>query len=66
MLIERISPFTGKMHQREIDVTQEQIRRWINGELIQTVMPHLTPEEREFVKTGITPDEWETGLPPEE
>jgi hypothetical protein len=27
--------------------------------LIQEAMPNLTPDEREFIKTGITNDEWD-------
>ena len=26
---------------------------------IQDAMPNLTPDEREFIKTGITPKEWD-------
>ena len=58
MKITRISPFTGKTHTFDLNVTAEQIFRWQKGELIQNAMPQLTPDEREFVKTGITPDEW--------
>jgi hypothetical protein len=25
---------------------------------IQDVFPHLTAEQREFIKSGITPEEW--------
>ena len=32
---------------------------WVDGALIQDVMPHLKPEEREFLMTGITPAEWD-------
>jgi|TARA_R110002020_G_C16209985_1_gene766920 hypothetical protein len=42
-----------------LDVTGEQIERWVAGELVQDVMPNLTPEEREFIMTGITPEEWD-------
>ena len=58
MQITRKSPFSGKINVLEIDVTQEQLNRWENGELIQKVFPHLTPDEREFIMTGITADEW--------
>ena len=63
MRIERTSPVTGRVHTMEIDVTQAQIDRWrVDGELIQDAMPHLTADEREFIKTGITPQEWEQHL----
>jgi hypothetical protein len=32
---------------------------WEGGELIQNVMPELSPEEREFLISGITPKEWD-------
>ncbi|MDP6991347.1 MAG: hypothetical protein QGF89_01525 [Candidatus Marinimicrobia bacterium] len=43
----------------DIDVTEEQIASWQGGELIQNAMPNLSADEREFIKTGITPEEWE-------
>lgn len=58
MQITRKSPFTGKVNTLEIDVTPDQIAAWQGGALIQNAMPHLSPDEREFIMTGITPDEW--------
>ena len=58
MQITRISPFSKTKTTLEIDVTREQLSRWQDGELIQNVMPHLTPDEREFIMTGITAQEW--------
>ena len=65
MKITKRSPFTGKIHTMEIDCTPEQIQKWQNGELVQRAFPHLNADEREFIKTGITPTEWDTMLPPE-
>ena len=59
MLVTRTSPFSGKVHSMEIAVTEAQIAAWQNGELIQRAMPNLTADEREFIMTGITPQEWE-------
>ena len=59
MLVKRTSPFSGKTHIMDIPVTQEQIDAWHNGALIQNAMPRLTPDQREFIKTGITAEEWE-------
>lgn len=58
MLIQRKSPFTGLNHEMEIDVTEAQLAEWQSGTLIQYAMPTLTPDEREFIMTGITPEEW--------
>jgi len=60
MLITKISSFTGVTHSREIPVTDEQYLDWENGRPIQYAMPHLSPDDREFIKTGITPEEWDT------
>lgn len=65
MLIEKRSMFTGKVHVMDLDVTHEQIARWQGGELIQRVFPHLSPDEREFLMTGVTPAEWEAAFGPE-
>ena len=59
MRITKTSPFTGRIHAMELDITQEQIDNWLGGTLIQDAFPHLTPDEREFLKTGITPEEWD-------
>ena len=55
----KTSPLTGKTTTLDIDVTEEQIASWQGGELIQNAMPNLTADEREFIKTGITAEEWE-------
>lgn len=59
MKITRVSPFSNKKSTLEIDVTARQIASWEKGELIQDAMPNLTPAERDFIKLGITPDEWD-------
>jgi hypothetical protein len=60
MQITRTSMLSGKVHVREVDVTQEQLRRWrATGELIQDVMPHLSDSDREFLMTGCTDEEWD-------
>lgn len=58
MLIKRVSRYSGVKREMEIDVTREQVYRWQAGELIQNVMPELTPDEREFIISGMTPEEW--------
>lgn len=62
MRIVRTSPFTGNTNIREINVTEAQIEAWENGELIQNAMPHLSAGEREFIKTGITDEEWDAAF----
>lgn len=59
MLIERCSPFSGKTRTKNIDVTQEQLDAWRSGALIQDAFPHLSADDREFILTGITAEEWD-------
>ncbi len=66
MKIKRKSPFTGKINEMEIDVTQAQLDVWESGILIQNVMSNLSADEREFIMTGITPAEWASTFGPEE
>ena len=58
MIISRISAMSGLAHERDLDVTPEQIAAWENGGLAQHVFAHLSPGEREFIISGTTPEEW--------
>jgi hypothetical protein len=58
MIITRTSLATNKVHSLDLPITEEQIAAWQNGALIQNAFPNLTPDQREFLKTGITPEEW--------
>ena len=61
MLVTRVSPFSHTKNTIDLDITAEQLARYENGEeLIQNVFPNLSPEHREFIMTGITPEEWDT------
>jgi hypothetical protein len=58
MEITKKSTITGKVHTMNLNVTQEQLDCWQRGTLIQTAIPQLRPDEREFLISGITPEEW--------
>lgn len=59
MHIIRKSDMTNTVNARDIDVTDDQLEAWQGGMLIQYAMPNLSPDDREFLMTGITPEEWE-------
>ena len=61
MKIERTNPMTGKSHEMDLPITQEQLDAQQNGAqyLIRAVMPDLTPDQREFLITGHLPDDWD-------
>lgn len=58
MLITKRSVYSGVIRTMDIPVTQEQLDNWNNGMLIQNAMPNLSADQREFIKTGMIPDEW--------
>lgn len=59
MLITKVSMLTNKVRTMDLDVTEEQMAKWNEGKtLVQRVFPHLTADEREFILSGITPEEW--------
>ena len=59
MIVERKSPISGEINRLWLDITQEEYDRWQGGELVQNVWPYLSADEREFLMTGITPNEWQ-------
>lgn len=59
MLITRQSTWSGKVRTLDIPVTYEQLYEWERGTLIQNAMPNLTADQREFLMTGITAEEWD-------
>jgi len=64
MLIRMSSMLTGKIHEREINVTPEQLQKWHDGMLIQDAMPHLSADDREYLISGATPEEWDEAYGP--
>ena len=58
MLITRKSLISGNINTMSLPITEEQYTAWEQGTLVQNAMPHLSPDEREFIMTGITPEEW--------
>lgn len=68
MKITRKSMISGVVRTLDLDVDETLLAKYERGEtgLIQVTFPNLSPSEREFIMTGITDDEWEEALGPEE
>jgi len=61
MKITRKSPCTGKWNEKEINITPEQLVRYIEGvELIQNIAPNLSAADREFLISGNTAEDWDS------
>jgi hypothetical protein len=49
----------------ELDVTPEQMSLFESrAATIQDIFPNLNQDEREFIKTGVTSDEWDSLFAP--
>jgi hypothetical protein len=63
ILIEKTSNLSGKLSEMLIGINFDDFVKafdaWDSGELIQNAFPTLSAYEREFIKTGITPQEWD-------
>ena len=57
-VVTNTSILSGKTRTMKTSATAEQIEKWLGGMLIQDAMPNVSVDEREFIKTGITPEEW--------
>ena len=66
MIIVRKSPVTGKMNEQDINITFDQYESWANGMLIQDAMPNITADEREFIVSGCTPEDFAFLFPEED
>ena len=61
MKIVRTSQVSGITRTLDLDVTEEQLALYSLGQVaIQDCFPGLSADEREFIKTGITAEEWDT------
>ena len=59
MIIKRVSPISGKENTMDLDITTAQIEAYQAGALIQDAFSNLDAGQREFLMTGITPEEWD-------
>ena len=60
MQVSKVSNISGKENSMDLNVTQDQLDQYAQGGvLLQNVFPNIKPAEREFIKTGVTPTEWD-------
>lgn len=66
MNITRTSMVSGITRTLDLDVTPEQLADYARGTLLQNAFPHLSNPDREFIKSGITDEEWQAIFPPDD
>ena len=65
-LVTRTSIFTQKRNTMDLPIPASAIERYRNeGGLVQDHFPQLDADQREFILSGATPEEW-NGIFPEE
>ena len=69
-MVDAVSTLTGKKNYMEFpDELKERIVKFATDmsdrRPIQEIFPELTADQREFLLTGITPEEWEQATNPE-
>lgn len=63
MIVKRKSVLSGIERTRDIPVNPEDMLLWETGAVnIQDAMPYLNDDDREFILTGITQEEWNTAF----
>lgn len=64
--VKRTSPRTGKENTIIVRVSSDQVESYMSGTLIQNAFPQLSSDEREFIMTGYTKEDWDAMFPEEE
>lgn len=62
VIVEKSSDISGKFTKMLLGIDFKTFvlayNKWVGGSCIQDAFDILSPEEREFIKTGITDEEW--------
>jgi hypothetical protein len=67
LAVTRKSIFTGRVNTMHLPITSEQEALWKSGvTYIQTALPNLNADQREFLMTGAGPGEWDEIFPDED
>ena len=58
--VTRLSALSRTYNTMELPISQEHLDKYdaVGGGLVQNVFPNLNAEQREFLISGITPQEW--------
>ena len=59
MKVTRTSTLSGIVRTLDLNVLPGQMESYNAGALLQDAFPQLSQADREFIKTGITEEEWD-------
>ena len=65
MILTKRSELSGNIHSRSIPIEMDKFVEWMDEDpvtrpYVQDAFPELDANDREFILTGITPEEWDT------
>lgn len=63
--VTRTSPLTNKTITMTFCVYPSDVERYMNGTFIQVAFPYLSDDDREFILTGYTKEDWDKMFPDE-
>jgi hypothetical protein len=64
--VRKFSALSGKLNSMELPITVDRLTAWSTSHtLIQEAFPDLTADQREFLLTGATREEWDRAFPDE-
>jgi len=67
-ILARRSEFTGKVNEMALPLSRDEFlaafKKWQEGALIQNAFPTLNTMQREFIKSGVTQEEWDAHINP--
>lgn len=66
MLIVKVSDYSGIERVMDLPITAEQMADFMDGTPVQQAFPNLTDNQREFILSGMTAEEWEECMKEEE
>lgn len=67
LVLTRTSIFTKRRNTMTLPITRADFNRYQAGDdLVQNIFPDLNADQREFLMSGATPEEWAGIFPPED
>jgi len=55
--VAKMSPVSGKVNKMDLPITEEEHQLLFVGRLVAKILPRLTEEQREFLRTGRVPED---------
>lgn len=63
MIIRKTSLISGITRELDLPITEIEWERYTRGARVQDAFPLLNADQREYLLTGTTPEEWDTVFP---